>query len=313
MRSHLQAWHDFERIQKGRSAASVATYRRQVEGFITWLEQQGRSTTAADVTSADVEDYLKALFYGSSNSNATRANKLSAIRSYFIYLVYSGAISVDPTAKIPSPRFQPRMPRKFSTEQLRKLFASMDRGTPRGIRDRALLMTIYGAGLRKAEVSDLDLGDIADTGRHMRIRVRGKGDKERTLTLRRKPSAALRAWLAQRVSIQGSDNAVFVALWGNPNRLGTRSITAVLKKYAKLAGIPSVEAFVHKLRATWATDLYDAGHEVIEICKLAGWSDINTAQRYIAISERVLRRAAIPDRRWNEIDGGDGGGGDEIR
>jgi site-specific recombinase XerD len=312
MRSHLQAWNDFERIQRGRSAASVATYRRQVEGFLDWLRREGRPTVPEEVTSADVEDYLKALFYGSSNSNATRAGKLSAIRSYFIYLVYSGVILVDPTARIPSPKFQPRMPRKFSTEQLRKLFASMDRGTPRGIRDRALLMTIYGAGLRKAEVSGLDFCDIADTGRHIRLRVRGKGGKERTLTLRRKPAAALRAWLTQRAGIQGSDNAVFVALRGVITRLGTRSITTVLKKYAKLAGIPSVEAFVHKLRATWATDLYDAGHEVIEICKLAGWSDINTAQRYIAISERVLRRAAIPDRRWNEIDGGDGGG-DEVR
>jgi site-specific recombinase XerD len=90
-----------ERIQRGRSAASVATYRRQIEGFLDWLGREVRPTAPGEVMLADVEGYLKALFYGSSNSNATRANKLSAIRSYFTYLVYSGEIPADPTTRIP--------------------------------------------------------------------------------------------------------------------------------------------------------------------------------------------------------------------
>lgn len=312
MRSHLQSWHEFEHIIRGRPKYSVRASQRRVEEFIAWIEAQGRPTLPGAVSRGDVGDYLRALFYDRANSNATRAAKLAAVRSFFTFLTYRGAIPSDPTAGIPSPRIERRMPRKFTKEQLRKLFAAPDTTTALGLRDRALLMTIYGAGLRKSELVGLNLGDISDTGVHISLRIFGKRGKERMVPLRRTPAAALRRWIAYRMGWEVQDTAVFIALKGPPRRLSHSSVSKTLKKYARRTRIPTAEAFVHKLRATWATDLYDSGLREREIAELAGWSDIQTANRYIAISERVLRKGGIPDRRWKELVADDAAAG-EVR
>jgi site-specific recombinase XerD len=307
MRSRLDAWRDFERIQRGRSEVSVNTYHRHVDEFISWLESQGRDTLPDAVKRSDVESFLKSLYFDKHNTNSTRAGKLSALRSYFGYLKVYDVIKKDPTAGIPSPRIHAKAPSKFTTRELQLLFAAPDITSARGLRDRAILMTIYAAGLRKFEACNLDMGDISDSGGHIRIVVHGKGNKDRVLVLRRKPAAVLRSWIIKRHGMQPATNALFLRLKGTIERLGQLSITHVLKKYARVVGIPSPDAFVHKLRATWATDLYDAGLDIMEICELAGWSDMNTARRYIQISKRALQKAAIPDRRWNELQLDDGG------
>jgi site-specific recombinase XerD len=302
VRNYVDAWERFERVVRGRPAASVAFYQCKVAEFIAWLEASARAAAPADVTRADVTAYLEHLYFDLYNSNPTRAQKLTAVRSYFRYLGTVGLIAADPTKDIPSPRLQVHAPRKFTTDQLRKLFSAPDLSKPQGVRDRAMLMTLYGAGLRKSELCELDLSAVVVTGSHITLTVHGKGGKERTLTLKRRPATALALWLTHRVTIEAADKALFVALKGPRKRLDSRHVTTVLKKYARVVGIPQAEAFVHKLRATWATDLYDSGVEVMEICALAGWSDVNTARRYIRISEKVLKKAAIPDRRWREIE-----------
>jgi site-specific recombinase XerD len=302
MHSHVDAWERFERIVRGRPEASVGRYRRHVEEFLDWLDETHGTTAPQDVSRETVTSYLEHLFYTRRNVNSTRAQKLSAVRSFFTSLLFSGLIQEDILAAIPSPRLQFHTPRKFTTDQLRRLFSAPDLATPHGVRDRAMLMTLYGAGLRKSELCELDLDSVVVTDSHITVHVHGKGGKERTLTLKRRPAEALATWLVQRVAIETADKALFIALKGPRKRLASRHVTTVLKKYARLVGIPQASAFVHKLRATWATDLYDAGMEVMEICALAGWSDVNTARRYIRISEKVLRKAAIPDRRWREIE-----------
>jgi site-specific recombinase XerD len=258
-----------------------------------------------------VEEFLKSLFYV-GNSAGTRAGKLSALKSFFLFLSYERTIENDPTLGIPSPRLTKRMPQKFTTRQLNSLFSAPDVRTLRGLRDKAILTTIYGAGLRKFEVVGLDQGDISDTGAQITLRVFGKRAKQRVLTLKRRPSSSLRSWMIQRHAMEAADSALFLRLKGPAERLGTRSITDILKKYARVCGMNSAEAFVHKLRSTWASDLYDAGYDVMEIAKLAGWERLDTAQEYIRISERVLKRAGIPDRRWGEIENANGGAGEEL-
>ncbi|GAB4390243.1 MAG: tyrosine recombinase XerC [Thermodesulfovibrionales bacterium] len=301
MHELIKPWEDFERIQRGRSAASVALYVRCVREFVAWLEESGRPASAAEVKREDVEQYLKHLFF-LGNSNKTRATKLCALRSFFSFLSSRGLLATDPTAGVPSPRYEQKVPTKFSTESLRKLLGAPDLSTPRGVRDNAMLITLYGAGLRKAELVALDLTDISDTGAHISLVIHGKGGKQRTLLLRRTPAAALRAWLALRSSIPSADKAVFVSLQGAPGRMRPSAVSDVLKKYAALVGIRSADAFAHKLRATWATDLYDAGVGLLEISKLAGWTSLQTAERYVAISERALKKSAVPDARWRDLD-----------
>lgn len=170
---------------------------------------------------------------------------------------------------------------KFATEELRGIFAAADAETPEGLHDRALLTVLYGAGLRQEEAAALAGTEISDTGKRIRITVRSPGSNERVLTLGRKPSEVLRRWLAHLKDL-GQGPRVFT------------EVEDVLKRYAALAGTPSVAAFIERMRATWASDLYDSGAAgVLEIARLGGWEDLNAALLYVASSERMgrMRRA----------------------
>ena len=329
--AHILAWMEFEQIERGRQHAGVLQYAGTVRRFLAWLAEKwgvrGDEIDPKSVTRAEIRDYMKALFYDLKNlRGSSRANKLSALRSFFGYLKYAGVIVADPTDGIPTPRFEKPTPTKFTTEDLRLLFSAPAAGTVQGRRDVAILKTLYGAGLRISELAGLNISDVTDFG-HTRVflHVRGKGAKQRTVPMDREPSEAVKGWIAYRVSEgAGRESPLFTRLRrpGVGQRLGVGGIANVLKKYGRMVGIADAEIFAHKMRATWATDLYDSGHDrcphcgrairktdLLEIAVLAGWSDPKTARRYIAISERVLRKTMIPPSRWRElrVRGDDGG------
>jgi len=318
MLKNLAPWRVYETVQIGRNPGSADTYLRNVQQFIDYLISENRSTDPASVSQHDIDDYLKALYFRyNCKKNSTRAQKLSSLRCFFEFLRYAGIVQKNPCALIRSPRLTQRLPRIFSTDELALIFSACD-GSPMGLRDLALLKTIYASGIRKEEASNLSMEDISDRGGYVRLKVKGKGYKERMVTLRNNPSKTLRLWMAYRASIQTDHTALFIALKKGRSvheRLSPRHITNILKKYAVLGGLPSADAFVHKLRATWATNLYDSGRDfcphcrkaiekvdLIEICLLAGWKSPNTAMKYVAVSERILNKTAIPDRRFNEIE-----------
>lgn len=314
MRRHVEAWAKHERVDKGRPFISVQTYRSNIMQFLAYLDDFNRPTSPDALTRNDISEFLRHLFYTAGLRNSTRAQKLSSIRCFFSYLRYAGVTRNEPTRGIPSPRIERRMPTKFTDEELGRILSAPDQ-SPMGLRDLAILKTIYAAGLRVSELVTLDAEDLADTSGYMTLLVRGKGSKQRMLTLRTNPSRTLRRWLSYRSTLAVSHSAVFVDLVRQHGRLGTRSITNILKKYAARVGIPTADAFVHKLRATWATNLYDSGRDVcghcgrpvqtvrlLEICALAGWDEPKTAMRYVSISDKVLKKTAIPDRRFNALE-----------
>lgn len=313
-------WMEHQSIIKGQRPNTVSRYETFVRGFFTWCKENGRPTDPGEVTRDDIGEWMKALFYDQGNlSNRSRASKLSALRSFYSWLNYSGRLNHNPSKEIPSPRITESLPQIFSTDELRKIFAGPDRGTIRGIRDLAILKTMYAAGTRVSELTGLDMNHVIDSGGYIRLQiVDSKGGKSRMVTLRNNPSKALREWLLIRREMDCPDQALFLGLRKNEiHRLGTKSIQAVLKKYAKRVGIKDADIFVHKMRSTFATNLYDSGNDhcphcrraityvgPVEVAMLLGHDpgNLSTVMRYIAISERVLKKTAIPDRRFNEIE-----------
>ncbi len=319
LESCLQDWREHCIVQRGQRDRGVDQYERSIREFFRWLEKKGFPVDPEQVARDYITEWQRSLFYDSKNvSNRTRASKLSALKSFFGFLTYSGVIGFSPADGIPSPKIRPGLAKKFSTEDLRKIFSGPDLKTERGVRDLAILKTLYATGARVSELTGIDLDDIHDTGGYIRIDiVEGKGGVSRTLTLRRSPSATLRHWLLIRANIATDHDALFVSLIkARPTRLTTRTILDIIKKYAVLVGMDSADAFCHKMRSTFATDLYDSGHDkcprcghaiqyigLPELAVMMGHKDVKTTMGYIAISERTLRKTAIPDRRFNEIDG----------
>ena len=315
--SALADWREHCLVQKGQQPRGVKQYESIVREFFTWVDEKGFPTDPGRIARDHVTEWQRVLFFERGNlSNRTRASKLSALRSFFGYLKYAGLIGADPTKGIPSPRIQPTLAQKFSTEELRLLFSAPDRSTPRGVRDLAILKTMYAAGPRVEELVNLDLGHIHDTGGYIRLEIfRGKGGKSRTVTVRSRASQTLREWILLRNQVETDSRAVFVGLSRQKKRISTRQILNIIKKYAGLVGIDSADAFCHKMRSTFATDLYDSGNDrcphcnhpihyvgLLEVQALMGHEEPKTTQGYIAISERVLRKTAIPDRRFKEIE-----------
>jgi site-specific recombinase XerD len=303
MKSYLSAFADFRRINMGNSQNTVDSYVFAVRQFADFLAHRELSLDPDKVLRQDIDDFMQALFKElRCSSPNSMCLKLSALRAFFKFLVHKQVILLDPTEGVPSPKRPKLLPKKFSTSELKRLLGAPSISTQKGLRDKALLMTVYGAGLRKSELVNLDIGNLDDTGAFIHVAIFGKGSKERTVTLLRRPAAVLRQWLLERQRLNPVDSAVFIRTKATPARLNANYTGTILKKYGFKMGFQSTSVFMHKLRSTWATDLYDAGFGLLEICALAGWSDVKTAQSYVRISERARRKTAIPDRRWKELE-----------
>ena len=313
----IEAWMEFLHVQKGHVGAGIEKYAVSVQALLAWLEKSGKSCDPTTVSRAAVEEWQKHLFYNQGNvSNRTRAGKLAALRSFFGWLVYAGHRKDNPTAGIPSPKIVQGQPHPFSTEELSKIIAAPDVTKPRGIRDLALLMILYAVGPRISELCALDTTQVVDTGGHMRVRFVGvKGGKDRTLTLRRTASQAVRNWITVRRGLPAQNQALFVRLsMGIHTRIGKPAAQKLLKKYAGSVGLDCADVFAHRMRATAATDYYNSGSDncahcghavrrvdLLDVQLFLGHADPKTTLSYIAVSERQLKKLAIPDSRFHEI------------
>lgn len=313
-------WMEWLFIVRGRKVRGVEQYAKIVRSFFAWMGQQKPDVQLEYVDMGDVEDWMRALFYDMGNvSNRSRASKLSALRSFFGWLQYSNRRADNPAKQIPTPRIQQSLPQKFSTEELRLIFAAPDKSKLMGLRDLAILMTLYASGPRVSELCNLDMNHIHDSGGVIRLHfVDTKGGKDRTITIAERPAKVLREWMAARAAIKAETKAVFLSLAGQRySRLSAKRAQDILDKYARKSGVGDADVFIHKLRSTYASDLYDSGHDQCPRCghkinhvdllmvQLAlGHSDPKTTMPYIAISERHLKKTRIPNSRFKEIEEG---------
>lgn len=307
----LPRFENHLKVILGLSAGTIDQYRRHLVRFQGWLQSRGvqGGNDLQEISQTDIEDWMKHLFlHGGNLQNSARAVKLAAIKKFFAFMVYDKAIDAgqDPAVNIPMPKIARKMPQKFSTQQLQDILAAPDLGKPQGIRDKAILMVLYGLGPRVDEIRNIDIDNLRFSGKDIYIYIKGKGAKERTVRLMSRPSEALRCWLAIREKyVALGELAVFISF--RPPKIGTRmspvSYNKILKKYAAAVGITDERVFVHKVRSTFATDLYDMGHGIKEISIILGHTSIETTNGYISISEKALKKTSIPNTRWKELEG----------
>jgi len=287
----------------------VGQYVKVVRGFLVWaLANCGYDPDRIleAVKERDIDSWLKALFYDMGNiSNQSRASKLSALRSFFGWLKAMGHRQNDPTAGIPTPKVRQRHPQIFSTEELKMLFFAPDRTKLQGLRDYTVMRTLHAAGPRVSELCALDISHVHDSGGYIRIYFEDtKGGNDRTIILKERAAKMLRNWIAVRAGIATTHQALFITLrGGHYNRLSPKSADDILKTYAAVAGLESVKAFCHKLRSTFATDLYNETGDPLTVQLAMGHKRMDTTMRYIAVSKRHLSKLALPNSRFKEIEG----------
>ena len=204
----IDAFCDQVWLQDGLAPSSLTSYRRDLTGWAAWLDRRGRSLLAAQRT--DVEAFLADQFRAKAKATSI-ARRLSSLRRFYALQLLQGAMRADPTLRVRAPKLPRRLPKNLSEADVEALLAAPDPETTLGLRDRAMLETLYATGLRVSELVGLTLAQVSlDMGV---VRVLGKGSKERLVPLGEESIGWVKRYLAAgRPTLIGSgkSNAVFV-------------------------------------------------------------------------------------------------------
>lgn len=289
--------------ERNASPYTVRNYTHDLLDFFSYLKSK-EITSLNEVDKQVLRGYLSQLVKdGFAKISISR--KLSAIRSFYRYLLREKLVASSPVATTSSPKLDKRLPDFLTPEEMVRLLEAPDLTTPQGQRDRALMELLYASGLRVSELVSLDLEQInLNTGE---IRVWGKGAKERVVLMGKPAAMALSVYLSQgRPQLLGKKSlALFVSRDGR--RLTERSIQRTLTKYARAAGI-SKRVHPHMLRHTFATHLLDGGADLRVVQELLGHASLTSTQIYTHVTKSQARKvylSAHPLAR--ETDNGTGG------
>ncbi|MEN8005425.1 MAG: tyrosine-type recombinase/integrase [Candidatus Krumholzibacteriota bacterium] len=301
----LDPYLEYLALERGMSPRTVEAYGRDVAGFLTTAVAFGILDSPPDRSQWSKLDGQRGVIRGhlallrrQERSLRTLDRHLAGIRSFYGYLQTTGIVaSVPANLTAGKGGREKRLPRDLNLEMTTRLMELPDANHERGRRDRALLEMIYGLGLRLAEVVGLDLGDIDfDTGR---VKVLGKGNRERMMPLAGCAERALRDYLEQRLEpavwqdladgiLRGPDRVRPVFEGRRGRRIARRTVQSRVAKYAtELAGLAGVSP--HTLRHSFATHLLDGGAGIRVVQELLGHRHLSTTQIYTHLSRGKLR------------------------
>jgi integrase/recombinase XerD len=283
----IDAFCDQVWLQDGLAASSLASYRRDLATWSAWLERHAhKSLLAAERT--DVEAFLAAQFQKKAKI-ASINRRLSTLRRFYRLHAAQATIGADPTVRVKSPKLPRSLPRNLSEDQVAALLGAPDTGTPLGLRDRAMLETLYATGLRVSELVGLKLSQVSlDMGV---VRVLGKGNKERLVPLGEEAIDWLKRYCATARAELGGDakaEAVFVTARRGP--MTRQAFWQLIKRHAATAGIARTALSPHTLRHAFATHLLNHGADLRVVQLLLGHSDITTTTIYTHVARERLKQ-----------------------
>ena len=270
--------------ERRRSAHTVRSYEHDLALYCRYLREVFGEE--ADPTGADPVRLRRysAWLSGQGYAASTVARRLASLRSFFRYLRRNGLISSDPAASLRNPKQPRRLPRLLSVNEVIRLLDAIPGDTPPSVRDRAMLETLYGGGLRVSELVGLNLDDL-DFDQDL-VRVRGKGRRERLCPIGEMAASWLKGWISLRKAEIAGEKAVFLNQRGT--RLTSRSVGRLLEAHLQQAGLSSA-ASPHTLRHSFATHLLDRGADLRSVQELLGHRKLTTTQIYLHVTpERLL-------------------------
>ncbi|MCS7238629.1 MAG: tyrosine recombinase XerC [Thermoguttaceae bacterium] len=272
--------------ERNASSLTIKSYREDLEHFRQFLGTNV-DPPAGEITTPVLRGYLVAL-HEAGYSPSTIARRLATLRSFFRFGQREGWVEGNPAKPLRNPRRGRHLPHVLSTEEVAKLLTAPPADSFQGLRDRAILETIYSAGLRISELVGLCDGDI-DLKSGI-ARIRGKGKRERLVPLGSYAVRALRRYLAVRKlhpkEPRGDEAPVFVNRFGR--RLTTRSVARMLEKYLRQTGLDS-RTTPHSLRHSFATHLLERGADIRSVQELLGHKSLITTQIYTHVNAARLK------------------------
>ncbi len=297
----ITSYLEYCEIEKNLSQNTLRMYHFYLTDFVAWLSSylKKESVVLGDISDEVVKKYRLDLNRRISSKSqmefkrSTQKTFLVALRAFLKYLVVEEQLEIMSPEQIILGKADDRVPKVLNDEQMKKLFDGQDLSKRSGIRDRAILETLYSTGLRVSELVKLNRDDVNLTSGE--FTVIGKGRKARTVYL----SPTARNWIKKYLSLRRDTfKPLFVRysgkhmesddFEGESLRLTVRSVQRMIKKYVTNAGI-SVDATPHTLRHTYATGLLKEGADLRSVQELLGHSNVSTTQIYTHITNRQLK------------------------
>jgi integrase/recombinase XerC len=292
----IESFIDAVRSQKGYSLHTVRNYRIDLDQFHDFLKQKGKlrggrggRPVIESVDFPTIREYFGSLF--GKYKRSTIARKLSAVRSFFVFLEKKGLVTLNPSTEVAAPKREKYIPAYLPVDEMFRLLERPDVTRPLGKRDRAILEVFYSCGIRVSELTGLDVLHV-DAGQQL-VRVIGKGNKERIVPIGREALKALEGYLLEtsaiRKKIYGNAQKSPLFLNARGGRLTTRSVGKLVKTYGR-GGSLMLDISPHALRHTFATHMLDGGADLRAVQELLGHVSLSTTQKYTHVSlDRLMK------------------------
>lgn len=275
--------------ERGRSANTLAAYRRDLSAFVAWTSERGLRID--EVSSVELDAYVASMRAGGAAPSSVKRS-LVAIRSLYRFRSDEGISETDPSLGVETPRVPAGLPKALTESEVESLLAAVGGDDPVARRDRAVLEVLYGTGARISEVCSLGLGDVDLDGGLLRLF--GKGSKERVVPIGRWASMALAQWLApegrgsfvpEEWTRRTDADAVFLNQRGG--RLGRQGAWGIVRRHGMAVGLAD-RLSPHVLRHSCATHMLDHGADIRAVQELLGHASITTTQVYTKVSNERL-------------------------
>jgi integrase/recombinase XerC len=277
-------------LERNASPHTVKSYREDLTQAVEFFRSRlsVNKVEATQITPRLLRAYVARL-HEEGYAKTTMARRIAAVRSLCRFLCRQGVLGSNPASGLRGPRQDKRLPHFLSEEKLLALVETPGKDTAMGLRDRAILESLYSAGLRVSELTGLNLADVDfETGL---ATVRGKGKRERLALFGPQALRAINQYLAQRESLSsraGAQAAIFLNRRGT--RLTTRSVGRLLEKYLAQAGLDP-RTSPHSLRHSFATHMLDRGADIRSVQELLGHRSLGTTQIYTHVTTNRLRES----------------------
>jgi len=282
---YIERFDDFLALEQGASVRTSHAYKLDIARFVTYVSVKGASSPT-NVGARMLREYVYHLKDLGLSPASIRRN-VSAVRTYFKFLVGEGHVVRDPSERLETPKRWRTLPEVLGVEEVEKLLAAPSLDEPLAFRDRAMLELAYGAGLRVSEWISLGVRDVMLQD-HL-VRVFGKGAKERLVPIGRRAIAAIAVYLRElRPSLEKGEGKGILFLNARGQPLSRMGAWKILRKYVKQAGITKPVS-PHTLRHSFATHLLEGGADLRAVQEMLGHVDISTTQIYTHVDREYLR------------------------
>ncbi len=280
----LDTFESYLLVERGMSPNTLVNYRMDVEKLVGYLENSGK--TLAEATTDDLRQFIGELI-DLGIAERSRARIVSGVRTFFRYMRLENYMDDDPAAMLETPKVGMYLPEVLTLDEIDAMIAAIDPFKEEATRNRAIIETLYGCGLRVSELVNLEISRVFMTEGY--LIVTGKGNKERMVPMSQNSIDEINAYLADRLMLDikpGEENILFLNRRGH--RLTRQMIFTLVRQLADAAGINRVIS-PHTLRHSFATHLLEGGANLRAIQMMLGHENLSTTQLYLHIDRTRLR------------------------